>query len=86
MLTEKSHVVRRIFGLALTILFVYLASEISPIKRRNKQPKALSRKAEAKKKKKVKTSIRRTKCSNPGLNCFYQTNDHWKLPPLWTGK
>lgn len=49
-------------------------------KRRNK----VSRKHELKKKK-VKTSLRRSKCSSPGVNCFYQTNYHWKLPPLWTG-
>ncbi|XP_073252295.1 extracellular sulfatase Sulf-1-like isoform X2 [Porites lutea] len=61
-------------------------SQISPLKR---LPKATSRKAEVKqktkKRKKVKTSLRRTFCSSPGLNCFYQTNDHWKFPPLWTG-
>lgn len=59
-------------------------SQTSPLRRRNKQLKGTSRKAEAKKKKGVKP--RRSKCASPGLNCFYQTNDHWKLPPLWTGK
>lgn len=57
--------------------------QISPLRRRNKQLKATSRKADAKKK---KTKPRRSKCASPGMNCFYQTNYHWKLPPLWTGK
>lgn len=56
-------------------------SQTSPLRRRSKQIKATSRKAETKKKK-----PRRTKCASPGMNCFYQTNDHWRLPPLWTGK
>ncbi|XP_031556550.1 extracellular sulfatase Sulf-2-like [Actinia tenebrosa] len=38
-----------------------------------------------KKKTEKKKSSRRSKCSIPGLNCFYQTNDHWKSEPLWKG-
>jgi len=57
-------------------------SQTSPLRRRSKQIKATSRKAETKKK---KAKPRRTKCASPGMNCFYQTNDHWRLPPLWTG-
>ena len=57
--------------------------QISPLRRRNKPPKATSRKTDTKKK---KVKPRRSKCASPGMNCFYQTNDHWKLPPLWTGK
>lgn len=37
------------------------------------------------KKKSGKKSSRRTKCSVPGLNCFHQTNVHWKTKPLWKG-
>jgi hypothetical protein len=37
------------------------------------------------KKKSGKKSTRRSKCAVPGLNCFYQTNDHWKTEPLWKG-
>lgn len=58
-------------------------SQTSPLRRRSKQIKATSRKAETKKK---KVKPRRSKCASPGVNCFYQTNDHWRLPPLWTGK
>ena len=57
-------------------------SQISLIRRRSKQVKATSRKGETKKK---KVKPRRSKCASPGVNCFYQTNDHWRLPPLWTG-
>lgn len=57
--------------------------QTSPLRRRNKQLKVTSRKSETKKK---KVKPRRSKCASPGMNCFYQTNDHWKLPPLWTGK
>ena len=56
--------------------------QTSPLRRRSKQIKATSRKAETKKK---KVKPRRSKCASPGVNCFYQTNDHWRLPPLWTG-
>ncbi|XP_078384267.1 extracellular sulfatase Sulf-1-like [Oculina patagonica] len=56
--------------------------QTSPLRRRNKQLKATSRKSETKKK---KVKPRRSKCASPGMNCFYQTNYHWKLPPLWTG-
>lgn len=86
-LCDSSHCVcvRHLAFHLLCLNFFELESQISPIKRRNKQPKAVSRKVEPKRKK-VKTSIRRSKCSSPGVNCFYQTNDHWKLPPLWTGK
>lgn len=59
-------------------------SSLAPRKGRNKPLNLMSRKVEPKKKK-VKTSLRRSKCSSPGVNCFYQTNDHWRLPPLWTG-
>ena len=38
------------------------------------------------KNKKQKAKPRREKCAAAGLNCFYQTNYHWKLPPLWTGR
>jgi len=57
-------------------------SQTSPLRRRSKQTKATSRKAETKKK---KVKPRRSKCASPGVNCFYQTNYHWRLPPLWTG-
>ena len=59
--------------------------QISSLRRRHKQPKpkATLRKTDAKKK---KVKPRRSKCASPGVNCFYQTQDHWKLPPLWTGK
>lgn len=56
--------------------------QTSPLRRRSKQIKATSRKAETKKR---KVKPRRSKCASPGVNCFYQTNDHWRLPPLWTG-
>ena len=59
--------------------------QISSLRRRNKLPKAPSRKTETKKKK-GKAKPRRSMCASPGMNCFYQTEDHWKLPPLWTGK
>ena len=55
------------------------------LRRRIKQSKVPSRKTESKKKK-AKAKPRRSKCASPGMNCFYQTEDHWKLPPLWKGK
>ena len=58
--------------------------DLFPMKRRKKQSKLASKKAEGKKKK-AKTNLRRSKCATRGVNCFYQTNHHWKLPPLWTG-
>ena len=58
-------------------------SHTSLLRRRSKPVKVTSRKPGSKKK---KVKPRRSKCASPGVNCFYQTNDHWRLPPLWTGK
>ena len=57
------------------------------LQRRNKKKNSLksSLRAGKKRKKTTKKKSRRTKCSVPGMSCFYQTNYHWKTPPLWNG-
>lgn len=57
------------------------------LQRRNKKKNSLksSLRAGKKRKKIIKKKPRRTKCSVPGMSCFYQTNHHWKTPPLWKG-
>ncbi|EDO34185.1 predicted protein, partial [Nematostella vectensis] len=54
------------------------------MKKKRQKAQSLAERKKIKKEKK-KSNPRRSKCSVPGLSCFYQTNYHWKVPPLWTG-
>ncbi|XP_001626284.3 extracellular sulfatase Sulf-1 isoform X2 [Nematostella vectensis] len=58
--------------------------QAAEMKKKRQKAQSLAERKKIKKEKK-KSNPRRSKCSVPGLSCFYQTNYHWKVPPLWTG-